>query len=386
MGLLRVLLAVVVVFIHAGSLGGFHTLAGNLAVQTFYMISGFYMALILNEKYVVAANQSIGQTYRLFLTNRLLRLFPIYYATLAIIGVVALVMWLTLGDVRLEFAQAVRYYGPQLTTSTTVFLTTVNVLLVGQDWVSFLTLDPTTHALVFTRDFSSAPVNLNNFLLVHQGWTIGLEVAFYFIAPFLVRRKSWFLLLIVVLATALRVYLRRHYGLTGLAWQYRFLPTDIAFFMLGALGYKAYRVLRHKAIPLVMRRLCLYGALGFTLFFGEIFQITNRLGVPSIAMSTLFILFLAACIPVLFIHSKTNRLDQRIGDLSYPFYIVHYVVLETLRAYGLGGDYKNLLTLAISLLLAVGLNQLVGEPVEVLRRRIFEQKQRAAGATDSILN
>ncbi|MBO0932639.1 acyltransferase family protein [Fibrella aquatilis] len=370
MGLLRVLLAAAVVFVHAGPLRGFHTLGGNLAVQAFYMISGFYMALILNEKYVPSASLSMGQTYRLFLTNRLLRLFPIYYATLLIIGVVAIVMWLTLGEVHLEFAQAVRAYGHQLSTGTKAFLVVVNALLVGQDWVSFLTLAPTTHALIFTRDFSSAPVNLNNFLLVHQGWTIGLEITFYLMAPFLVRRKSWVLILVVVLATALRVYLRRQYGLTGLAWQYRFFPTEIAFFMLGALGYKAYRVLRQKSIPLAVRRLCLYGALGFTLFFGEIFQITNRLGVPPIAMSTLFTLTIAACIPVLFIHSKTNRLDQRIGDLSYPLYIVHYIVFEALRAYGLGGNYQNLLTLALSLGLAVGLNQLVGEPVEALRRRV----------------
>ena len=384
MGLLRVLLAAAVVFVHAGPMRGFPTIGGNLAVQAFYIISGFYMALILNEKYVVssktgAGQLSAGQVYRLFLTNRLLRLLPIYYATLVIIGVVALVMWLTLGDIRLEFVQALHAYGNQLSLSTKAFLVTANAAMIGQDWVSFMTIDPTMHALVFTRDFSTAPVNLNNFLLVHQGWTIGLEITFYLMAPFLVRRKSWLLILIVVLATALRFYLRRHYGLTGLAWQYRFFPTEIAFFMLGALGYKAYRVLREKTIPLWVSRLCLYGTLSFTLFFGEIFRLALRFGMPPIAMSALFTLTVAACIPVLFIHGKNNRLDQRIGDLSYPLYIVHYIVFETLRAYQVGGEYTNLLTLAISLVLALGLNQFVGEPVEALRRRIFEQRQRVVG-------
>lgn len=376
MGLLRVLLAAAVVFVHAGPLRGFATIGGNLAVQAFYIISGFYMALILNEKYVASSKMALGQAYRLFLTNRLLRLFPIYYATLAIIAVVALVMWLTLGTVHLEFAQAVHAYGDQLSLATKAFLVTINAVLVGQDWVSFLTLDPTTHALVFTRDFSTAPANLNNFLLVHQGWTIGLEITFYLMAPFLVRRKSWVLILIVVMATALRFYLRRHFNLTGLAWQYRFFPTEIAFFMLGALSYKAYRVLRGKTIPLLMRRLCLYGTLGFALFFGEIFQVASRYGVPPIAMSIVFTLTIAACIPVLFIHGKNNRLDQRIGDLSYPLYIVHYIVFETLRAYHLGGEYTNLLTLAISVVLALGLNQFVGEPVERLRRHLFERSRK----------
>ena len=41
-----------VVFVHAGLLTSFPTMGGTLAVQTFYIISGVYIALILNEKYV----------------------------------------------------------------------------------------------------------------------------------------------------------------------------------------------------------------------------------------------------------------------------------------------------------------------------------------------
>ena len=64
MGLLRLLLAVSVVLVHTSGCFGLRPLGAAEAVQTFYIISGFYMAMILTEKYR-------GQgSYRLFLTNQ----------------------------------------------------------------------------------------------------------------------------------------------------------------------------------------------------------------------------------------------------------------------------------------------------------------------------
>lgn len=55
MGILRPLLALAVVFVHAGPAYGWDWLlmmGGPLVVQMFYIVSGLYMALVLNEKYV----------------------------------------------------------------------------------------------------------------------------------------------------------------------------------------------------------------------------------------------------------------------------------------------------------------------------------------------
>ena len=75
MGTLRLLLAMSVVYGHVGlmSVLGVPSIPGDTAVQAFYAISGFYMALVLNETYTAK-----DSTYRLFLTNRFLRLFPAY--------------------------------------------------------------------------------------------------------------------------------------------------------------------------------------------------------------------------------------------------------------------------------------------------------------------
>jgi peptidoglycan/LPS O-acetylase OafA/YrhL len=81
MGLLRLLLAVSVVLHHSGPIFGNYLLGsfngGSLPVNSFFIISGFYMGFILSEKYV-AKNGS----YFLFITNRFLRIYPIYWAVL----------------------------------------------------------------------------------------------------------------------------------------------------------------------------------------------------------------------------------------------------------------------------------------------------------------
>jgi peptidoglycan/LPS O-acetylase OafA/YrhL len=77
MGLLRFLLAVSVILNHAGLLYGFGFVGGSTAVEAFFIISGFYITLILNEKYIKANN-----SYKLFITNRFLRLYPFYWIVL----------------------------------------------------------------------------------------------------------------------------------------------------------------------------------------------------------------------------------------------------------------------------------------------------------------
>ena len=79
MGLIRTLLAISVVLAHSSPIFGIKLVGGQVAVQAFYMISGFYMTLVLNEKYVGA-----NKAYKLFITNRLLRLWPVYWTVLVV--------------------------------------------------------------------------------------------------------------------------------------------------------------------------------------------------------------------------------------------------------------------------------------------------------------
>ena len=51
-------------------------MGGEIAVELFFIISGFYMSLILNEKY------NTPDKILIFYKNRFLKLFPIYWTVL----------------------------------------------------------------------------------------------------------------------------------------------------------------------------------------------------------------------------------------------------------------------------------------------------------------
>ncbi|MCX6311853.1 MAG: acyltransferase, partial [Bacteroidetes bacterium] len=74
MGSIRTLLALSVVVFHSYFIFGERLIGGLVAVQAFYLISGFYMAMILNEKYKAGKG-----SYKLFITNRFLRIYPAYW-------------------------------------------------------------------------------------------------------------------------------------------------------------------------------------------------------------------------------------------------------------------------------------------------------------------
>src|SRR5262245_24943622 len=75
MGVLRCLLALSVLLVHDAD-GWFKLIDGVAAVQCFFVISGFYMALVLNERYA-----QLGSFY----ANRALRLLPTYWAVLLLV-------------------------------------------------------------------------------------------------------------------------------------------------------------------------------------------------------------------------------------------------------------------------------------------------------------
>ena len=67
MGVLRFLLATAVATNHSGCVYGYCLFPGGVAVKIFFIISGFLMGLILNEKYGAGRNW-------LFYSNRALRI------------------------------------------------------------------------------------------------------------------------------------------------------------------------------------------------------------------------------------------------------------------------------------------------------------------------
>src|SRR5580658_9352582 len=83
MGILRVYLALCVITAHSTPALPWHLHDPHQAVEIFYIISGFYMALILSNGY---------PTTKQFYVSRFLRIFPAYFIVLFCVCASSLVM------------------------------------------------------------------------------------------------------------------------------------------------------------------------------------------------------------------------------------------------------------------------------------------------------
>ena len=355
MGVIRILLAISVVMAHAGPIFGLNEVGGLIAVKAFYIISGFYMSLILNDKY-------IGRTdsYKLFLSNRLLRLFPIYWTMLLLMVLVCVGMGVSSHGQFWSKLQPWVDYRNQMGPGAVLYLVLTNILLLGQDVAMFLGLDIHTGHLFFTSNFWKTTPQLYTFLLIPQAWTVGLEIMFYMIAPFIVRRKVGVVLALVVLSLSIRVLLDRM-GLKNDPWNYRFFPAELLFFLLGNLSYRLYKRIESKNVSKGLMAAAAGVIWLYTVFY-------DKLEIPQKDL-TYFAVF-ALAVPLIFKFSRGSRLDYMIGELSYPIYICHtFVILFLGRMTVLVKLLGPGLTVAIVATgLAMVLNRFIARPIEKIRQ------------------
>lgn len=351
MGLVRFLLAVTVVINHTGPLYGLVFTDAYMAIKVFFIISGFYMALILSEKYTGPGR------CRLFYTNRFLRLFPLYWVVLLLSFGVSLLFTLALHTHLL--------LGPwqtwlsRLSPGTILALITANATILGQDLLFFTHLDAATGSLSFAWDALHRATPGWFFLLIPQTWTISLELVFYLLAPWLVRRSTIFLVGVIAASLALRAVIYAQ-DFPFDPWKQRFFPVECGFFLCGILSYRLYAALKAVTVP---RRLLwsvaglyLAGILGYQFFPG--------------AQDKEFYLYAAtiAAIPFLFLLTKKMRFDRAIGELSYPIYITHWTVIMVVE-YFCGKTYLPQISLVATILVCLALNRLVADPIESFRQK-----------------
>lgn len=350
MGLVRFLLAAAVVINHTGPLYGLVMTDAYMAIKVFFIISGFYMALILTEKYA-----GPGQT-RLFYSNRFLRLFPLYWAVLLLSLGVSLVFKFGLNTALL--------LGPwqtwlhKLDPAVAALLAAANITIFGQD-ILFFSHVTDAGTLSFSADALYRPTPAWFFLLIPQAWTVSLELVFYAFAPWLVRRGTGTLLALAGLSFGLRalVYLA---DLPFDPWKQRFFPVECGFFLLGILSYRLYAALKPVAFP--------QPAL-WTVFGVYLASIVGFQFLPGFYVKE-FYLYAATVlsVPLLFRLTKRLPLDRAVGELSYPIYITHWTVIMAVE-YACGRTHLPIIALAVTVAVSLALNKLVADPIERIRQR-----------------
>jgi len=346
MGIIRALLAVYVVLAHT-PIKQCHPFNAAIAVQVFYIISGFYMALILSEKYV-------GKV-KAFFTNRTLRLLPLYL----------LVAGLQLGAYFAFGFPAEWHFARVLSPFTVLALVFTNICIVGQDIMMFLGIHIYTGQLYFTSNFYQEPLAAYKYLLVPQCWSVGCEILFYAIVPLLVKCRSRVLVGIIASSILLRIIGTLH-GLYNDPWNYRFFPFECALFVTGILSYRLYAYLKVRTVVIPSWiGWCGVGGFIFLTLFSRVFPVLDNNLVPLVAIAVL--------IPALFFATGQNKVDRYIGELSYAIYVTHILVIRLATKF-IPHASTSTVILLLTIPAAMLLQYAVERPIRAIRDRVAAGK------------
>jgi peptidoglycan/LPS O-acetylase OafA/YrhL len=311
-GYLRILLALTVAVGHLQSLvyeapdSTIIFVGAIVAVKMFFIISGFYMAMIYNRHY---------STKGAFWISRAARLFPAYWLTMAFC--VAAALWFKTPHVgpfiNLDFWYFVRDPAALflITLSNFTFLgidfgfvTCVHSAAVPQFAITFDTQCPSGYALLVERS------------VVPPAWTLSLEWYFYLLIPMFAgwstRRVALATGCSFLLALAIAIFANFN------PWYRSFFPAELYLFLLGFLAYRL-----KDAIPRPIARTCAFFVVAIILLYQHlpIFDWLNPAGLNF----ALYLVF-AVALPTLFEYGNYIPGERLAGELSYPIYICHGAV------------------------------------------------------------
>lgn len=359
MGILRIYLAISVLVAHIMHESVFGFISGKHAVELFFMVSGFYMALVM-PKYL-----SLDHGIRTFYVARYLRLFPAYIVTFLVYVVF----------VRMP---------PDISADAPVaslYVWFVSLTMIGYESLNWVTFDSVSKALAFassTRLVAGEPATLDMLPYMRHMWSIGIEISFYLMAPLLLRnRRTTVIFSIAALGL--------HWWITQNLDGYHPLRNRsvFAYLYLFALGAMACQFLMPRLLVLntltpKIKTTITFGLIGgfFTLFVYES-SILHLLNSPETAKDS-FLLVCVVLATALFVIMKTSKLDRQIGDLSYAIYIVHWPVVRTLAAKFSDLPYLVSWQIGLTLAIALMINLLIERPVDRYRSALATRDAPAA--------
>jgi len=295
MGILRLVLALLVVAEHtAFYLLGPNGFLGHAAVQVFFLISGFYMALVLDTTYRETPD-------RVFYANRYLRLLPVFL----------LAQLAALWPFRHQIGENLATFAPP----TLLLFLVANAAIVGLDAGMILCLPTNAGGCVPGALLPIQP----------PAWTLGVELGFYIAAPFIVRSAARTLAFIAAGAVYLLVAAQIHFPIQGIGWAGASQAPDLLYAGHGAsfifFGLGAFAYLRSTG------RIPARSPAGIALL---LVLLAGLATMPTFLPGWLA-LAIALALPVLFRRTGSNPRDRFIGELSYPVYLFHMPVLLALQ-------------------------------------------------------
>ncbi|WP_145551032.1 acyltransferase family protein, partial [Yersinia intermedia] len=343
MGIFRLILAIAVVIAHSRMVfykndesifnslisrdnTNIYILSGH-AVFVFFIISGFLMSMVINEKYSLMQN---GKNK--FFINRALRLYPINIAIL-----ILMFSFYSYTGV----ASYINYTLPNQSLLLTIVSFFSNIFFLGAELITF------NH-------------NENWDYVNPQIWSLSIELYFYILAPFIVTKSIKLIFTLAFLSLCLRLFLY-HKGFPPVPWRYFFFPSDLVFFLMGVLAHRTCTIKKYfKGIDAILcLRYLSVACVIFIIFYKGFWPLTRDFDSLS---SWFFFILVAVSIPLLFTITKNNSVDSFLGHLSYPVYIGHMFVITIVYHFSSEQSDRGLITLLITLSMSILLYLMIDKP------------------------
>jgi peptidoglycan/LPS O-acetylase OafA/YrhL len=239
-----------------------------------------------------------------------------------------------------------------------------NLSLIGLDFLHFIPNISTQNNNSIKSD--CVPSSL---IVVVVAWTLSLEIMFYLLAPFIKRLPNHILLGMWALSLGIKLYLF-HLGKSD-PWNYRFFPAELCLFLTGTIlarikksqvGLQVISSLKFfEAQPLIIPVI----SVAYFIFATRFCSHFTSLDWPILLIG----------VAIIFLIVLTPRYSdlKLLGELSYPIYLCHFLVLSLLSRFsGFKGfspivRYGVLVTssLAISVLLTLAF-----APLDRIRKQL----------------
>ena len=307
-GTFRLALAIMVVMAHMGHVGSI----GGMAVKGFFVLSGFLMTMLMDTTY----RGRVGA----FALNRFLRLYPTYWASMALSALIL------------------------------AFFPTSN------GYLGYPHLTSLPFQLLYLNTSDDTPN------LLPTAWAVTNEIVMYIliglgISKTIGRTAVW------LSVSALYVACLPEFAPGNSGWDYFYPPAASLPFAVGAMAYHL-----RESLP---RQWSLHVAASALAGLAVAIYLADG---PKFGQSAnfLFMLSSAFLVPSL-LYVRSSELirtwDGRLGSLSYPLYLIHFpgacITFALLHPWGVWqADYE---VLACGLMLSAIIVVLIDNPIQKLR-------------------
>ena len=273
------------------------------------------MSLVLNVKY--------ASDYIAFYKNRVLRIYPAYFFGL----VLAYFLFTFFANSHHNPSKVYSLLLEKEQSITLLFILLSNLIIFGSDILKNLYLFEENGLITtFMGATSEGVIAGHNFYILPQNWTLAAELTFYLICPYVTKLSNIRLVFLTIFIFVACDFISNYKFSSEVPLNRDgIFVFSFRYFLLGMLAHR----LIYTNLTIISSKI-LYCISLISIFILILLGIYSYKIVSLGYLSELQLyLIYSILIPIIFNFTKNLKLDDKIGQYSYPIYIFHYPVAKS---------------------------------------------------------